>query len=268
VTRAAEGDEKRQAHRVDAGGEGASGPGAHGVAKIAGVDPVPEHQARVRDSYDAVTDAYVERVHDELIHKPLDRALLAAFAEQLQEHFGTGASVCDAGCGPGHVAAFLAGLGLTVTGIDLSPAMVSRARALHPELSFAVGSMTALKAADGRWQGAIAFYSIIHLTSDGEIRAALSEFHRTLTDQGLLLVAVHLGEEGDATVHTDEMLGVAVDLEFRFFDLDWLAAEIAAAGFAVEARLVRAPYRDVEVQTTRGYVLARRTGEHVATRPA
>ena len=264
MTRAAEGDEERQAHRVDAGGEGASGPRAHGVAKIAGVERLPEHQARVRVSYDAVTDAYVERVHDELSHKPLDRALLTAFAEQVQDQFGAGASVCDAGCGPGHVAAFLAALGLTVTGIDLSPAMVTRATALHPELSFEVGSMTALSAADGRWQGAIAFYSIIHLTSDEEIRAALSEFHRTIADHGLLLVAVHLGEHGDATVHADEMLGVPVDLEFRFFDLEWLAGEIAAAGFQVEARLVRTPYPGVEVQTTRGYVLARRVGEHVA----
>jgi SAM-dependent methyltransferase len=264
VTRAAEGDEERQAHRVDAGGEGASGPRAHGVAKIAGVEPVPEHQTRVRVSYDAVTEAYVERVHDELSHKPLDRALLTGFAEQIQVEFGAGASVCDAGCGPGHVAAFLAGLGLTVTGIDISPAMVRRATALHPDLSFAVGSMTALDAVDGRWQGVIAFYSIIHLTSDEEIRAALSEFRRTLTDHGLLLVAVHLGEHGDTTVHADEMLGVPVDMEFRFFDLEWLAGEIAAAGFDVEARLARAPYPGVEVQTTRGYILARRAGEHAA----
>ena len=45
--------------------------------------------------------------------------------------------------------------------------------------------MTALEAGDGRWQGLIAFYSIIHLTSDTEIRAALREFHRTLVDHGI-----------------------------------------------------------------------------------
>jgi SAM-dependent methyltransferase len=264
VTRATEGDEERQAYGVDAGGEGASGPGAHGVANIAGAEPVPEHQARVRVSYDAVTDAYVERVHDELSHKPLDRALLMAFAEQLQDDFGAGASVCDAGCGPGHVAAFLAGLGLTVTGIDISPAMVTRATVLHPDLRFAVGSMTSLGVDEGSWQGAIAFYSIIHLTSDPEVRTALREFHRVLADDGLLLVAVHLGERGDATVHADDMLGVSVDMDFRFFDAERLEAEVKAAGFVVEARLVRAPYKDVEVQTTRAYLLARRLGEIAA----
>jgi SAM-dependent methyltransferase len=193
-----------------------------------------------------------------LRHKPLDRALLTAFAEQVQGAFGDGASVCDAGCGPGHVAAFLAGLRLAVTGIDLSPVMVERARALHPDLSFEVGTMTRLDARDGRWHGLIAFYSIIHLTRDAEVRAALREFRRTIVAGGLLLIAVHLGQDGDATVHAEEMLGVAVDMEFRFFDLEQLVAEVTAAGFSVEARLVRSPYPDVEVQTTRGYLLARR----------
>jgi SAM-dependent methyltransferase len=260
MTGPAERDEEREAHQVDAGGEGAGGPRAHDAAKIAGDDAARDHQSRVRGSYDAASDAYTERVHDELRHKPLDRALLAAFAQQTQECFGADASVCDAGCGPGHVGAFLAGAGLTVTGIDLSPAMIERARALHPGLTFQVGTMTAIQAGDGRWEGMIAFYSIIHLTSDTEIRAALHEFHRTLVPDALLLVAVHLGDHGDATVHADEMLGVGVDMDFRFFEIEWLAAEITAAGFAVEARLVRTPYPDVEVQTTRAYLLARRAG--------
>lgn len=119
--------------------------------------------------------------------------------------------------------------------------------------------MTALAAADARWQGLIAFYSIIHLTSDAEVRAALREFHRTLVDGGLLLIAVHVGEHGDETVHSDEMLGVGVDMDFRFFDAGWIAAEMAVAGFTLEARLLRAPYPDIEVQTTRAYLLARRT---------
>ena len=35
-------------------------------------------------SYDAVAAAYADQFSDELRHKPLDRALLAAFAEQLR----------------------------------------------------------------------------------------------------------------------------------------------------------------------------------------
>ena len=76
--------EDGEARQVDHGGEGASGPRAHDAGNIPGEGGAPDHQARVRASYDAVTDAYVERVHDELRHKPLDRALLTAFAEQVQ----------------------------------------------------------------------------------------------------------------------------------------------------------------------------------------
>ena len=255
---ASESHEDGEAQRVHTGSEGAGGPRAHDVANIPGSDGERDHQRRVRVSYDAVTDAYVERVHGELVHKPLDRALLGAFAEQILGGFGAAASVCDAGCGPGHIGAFLADKGLTVTGIDLSPAMIVRARELHPNVTFEVGTMTALEAADGRWQGLIAFYSLIHLTSDQELRAALHEFHRTVVDGGLLLVAVHLGDHGDATVHADDMLGVSVDMDFRFFEADQLAAEITSAGFTAVAQLVRAPYPDVEVQTRRVYVLARR----------
>ena len=232
------------------------------MANIAGGER--QDQERVRASYDAVADAYVERVHDELRHKPLDRALLAAFAEQVQDENGVHAAVCDMGTGPGHVGAFLADRGLTVTGIDLSPSMIDRARALHPDMSFEVGTMTGLQVADGRFTGMVAFYSIIHLTTDVEVRTSLREFHRVLVDDGLLLVAVHLGERGDSTVHADDMLGVSVDMDFRFFDAARLEAEINASGFAVEARLVRAPYKDVEVQTRRAYLLARRVGERAA----
>jgi ubiquinone/menaquinone biosynthesis C-methylase UbiE len=223
-------------------------------------DRPSQDQERVRASYDAVAATYTERVHDELLNKALDRGLLNAFADQLGSDHGTGAIVCDMGCGPGHVGAFLAARGLTVTGIDLSPSMIERARTLHPEMTFEVGSMTALDVPDGRYQGIVAFYSIIHLSSDAEVRVALDEFHRVLRADGLLLVAVHLGAHGDEIEHADEMLGVNVDIDFRFFDEDALAAAVTAAGFTIEARLVRLPYEGVEVQTTRAYLLARRTG--------
>ena len=54
----------------------------------------------------------------ELSAKPLDRALLAVFAELVQ---ATGIGpVADPGCGPGRVTAHLHSLGLTAFGVDLS----------------------------------------------------------------------------------------------------------------------------------------------------
>jgi SAM-dependent methyltransferase len=221
----------------------------------------PQDEAKVRAGYDAVAGAYTERVHDELFGKPIDRGLLMAFADQVAADFGAGSAVCDMGCGPGHIGAFLAATGLTVTGIDLSPSMIERARSLHPDVTFEVGTMTQLAVRDRSFRGVSAFYSIIHLAGDAEVAAALAEFHRVLDDRGVLLVAVHLADGADTLVHADDMLGVPVDMDFRFFELDRLAGDVEAAGFVVEARLVRAPYPDVEVQTTRGYLLARRVEE-------
>lgn len=94
-------------------------------------------------SYDAVATAYADQLSDELGRKPLDRALLTAFAEQLHATTRAWASAVDpgharaartgrprmwdVGCGPGHVTAFLAGLGLDAAGIDLSGQMVAQA---------------------------------------------------------------------------------------------------------------------------------------------
>jgi ubiquinone/menaquinone biosynthesis C-methylase UbiE len=69
----------------------------------------------VPDDYDEVAETYAERLGDELAGKPLDRALLRAFAEQLAA--GAPGVVVDVGCGPGHVTAFLAGCGLAVAGL-------------------------------------------------------------------------------------------------------------------------------------------------------
>ena len=50
----------------------------------------------LRHSYDRVAHEYAHRIHGELAHKPLDRALLDRFALEVR---GRG-PVCDLGCGP------------------------------------------------------------------------------------------------------------------------------------------------------------------------
>ena len=75
-----------------------------------------------RRSYDSVVARYEQAIGDQLAVKPLDRALLAAAADQC-----AGGVVGDLGCGPGHVAAHLTALGAHVVGVDLSPAMCALA---------------------------------------------------------------------------------------------------------------------------------------------
>jgi SAM-dependent methyltransferase len=210
--------------------------------------------AATRASYDAVAAGYADAMSDELKHKPLDRALLTAFAEQIRPAATRQGRVWDLGCGPGHVTAFLAGLGLNASGVDLSEGMVVEARKRHPGLQFSVGSMTELPAPDGCWDGLVSFYSLIHMIDDADLRAALGQYRRVLADSGLLLLAVHAGTE---VRHFTDWFGADVDVSFRFFDPPWLRAELEQAGFAVEALTLREPYPDAEVPTPRAYYLAR-----------
>jgi ubiquinone/menaquinone biosynthesis C-methylase UbiE len=204
--------------------------------------------AATRASYDAVAYPYAEALRDELRGKPLDRALLTAFAEQVRP----GRRVWDVGCGPGHVTAFLAGLGLRAAGLDLSAGMLAQGRVRHQ----VQGDMTALPARDGSLDGLVSFYSLIHMIDDADVRAALAEYRRVLAGGGLLLLAVHAGDE---VRHVTDWFGASVDVSFRFFRPEWLTAELNHAGFFVEAVTLRQPYPH-EVATERAYFLARAEG--------
>ncbi|MFI1809398.1 class I SAM-dependent methyltransferase [Streptomyces sp. NPDC020422] len=216
----------------------------------------PGHE-RVRRSYDAVAGEYLARIGDELDGKPLDRALIGALVEQA----GEGAVVADLGCGPGHVAAWIAGRAEAprVVGVDLSPAMVALGRERHPEAEFREGDLLRLPARDGEFDAAVALYSLIHL-APGELAPALAEIRRTLRPGGRLLVSFHIGAE---VRNMTEWWGHEVDVDFHFLRPPDVAEALRAAGFGIEAELVRGPYPH-EAETRRCCLLARREDGQLA----
>ena len=137
-------------------------------------------------AYDAMAVRYAEFVLGELDRRPLERAVLAAFAEHVRTS-GVGL-VADLGCGEGRIGAHLAGLGLDILGIDLSAALTRIATVRYPELRFAVGSMHALPLPDGALSGAVSWYSVIH-AAPSDLPACFAEFARVLRPGGHLLVA-------------------------------------------------------------------------------
>ena len=208
-----------------------------------------------RATYDAIARAYHDQLGGELAGKPVDRALLTAFAELA----GTG-TIADVGCGPGHVTRFLAERHPSVFGIDISPGMLGVAREQAPALAFAVGSMLALPVAGGALAGAIALYSIIHLTA-GQRASACREFARAVRPGGWLLVAFHIDSPDFAagqTNHLNSWFGRPVELDGHFLEPATVAGEVEAAGFTVTSTLVRSPSPGIEYPSRRCYLLAQR----------
>jgi ubiquinone/menaquinone biosynthesis C-methylase UbiE len=209
-----------------------------------------QQRASLQASYDHVASDYAREIYDELKDKPFDREWLDRFAARLS----AGGTVCDLGCGPGQIARYLHEHGVTVLGVDLSPGMIEQARRLNPGLEFQTGNMLALNFEDEAWAGIAAFYSLIHIPR-AEVLTALRELWRVLRDGGLLLAAFHLGDE---VLHLNEWWGHNVSADFVFFRLDEMASYLKAAGFEIEEAVERAPYPDVEHQSRRGYILARK----------
>ena len=203
--------------------------------------------ADVRDAYDLAADVYAEQFIDELSHKPRDMELLQQFADMV----GTGGRVTDLGCGPGHTTAHLASLGLQPAGIDLSPAMIARARSLFPHVAFETGDFLQLEDRDNSVSGVLAFYCIVHLPLD-QLKSAFVEMRRILKSRGVLFLAFHIGTE---MVHVDDFLGSGATLDFFAFSVAEVQAALRAAGFLQIDIHQRPPY-PTEYPTDRCYVFA------------
>jgi ubiquinone/menaquinone biosynthesis C-methylase UbiE len=200
-------------------------------------------------TYDVIAEQYAVDFFDELARKPFDRELLERFAALTPKD----GQVCDVGCGPGHVARYLAGFGLDVLGLDISQSMVTVARRLNPQLDFHQGDMLRLQFADESFNGIIAFYSLIHIDRP-QVPQALAELLRVLTRGGRMLVAFHAGE---GEVHREEYHGQSVSFHATFFGIEEMEGFLDLAGFLVEESVDREPY-EFEYQSRRAYILVRK----------
>lgn len=212
-----------------------------------------EHDAlsATREAYDAAAPTYAQLFRGELRDRPLDRAILGAFAEVVSAS-GDG-QVADLGCGPGHITAYLDELGLAAFGVDASPAMIELARQAYPGLRFDVGSMAALNIADGVLGGVLSRWSIIH-TPPRELPVIVAELHRVLAPGGHLLVGFSASDDPS---HPTQVFDHTVAPAYRWWP-DHLAAMLRKSGLAEVARMVREPQPTDRRQFQEVQLLARK----------
>jgi uncharacterized protein YceH (UPF0502 family) len=209
--------------------------------------------AKVRSSYDAVAAGYADSLAGELAELPFETWLLDRVVAQ-----AAGGPVVDAGCGPGHVAAYLAEGGAEVTGLDLSPAMVDEARRRFPDVHFEVGDLRRLgrPATSAGWAAVLGWYSLLHLAAS-ELPAAVAALARPLVPGGWLVLALQAGTE---VRHVGEWFGHDTDLDFVRHDPAAVVGVVEAAGLVEVEWYLRGPARWRGETTQRLYVLGRTRG--------
>jgi GrpB-like predicted nucleotidyltransferase (UPF0157 family)/SAM-dependent methyltransferase len=180
-------------------------------------------RALVRAAYDRVSYAY--RADDG------DDERERAWAARVDARLADGADVLDLGCGCGVPVARLLAARHAVTGVDISPVQIARARRLVPAARFVCADMTAHDEAPRSFDAVIALYSLLHVPLD-EQRGLYARIAGWLRPGGLLLATVGAGryrgvEEGWLDVE-------GADLFFDHADAETHVAMLAAAGFAVE----------------------------------
>ncbi len=119
-------------------------------------------KAIVRGGYDKVSFAYRNGDATPSFN-------YAARVEQACRGLMPATNFLDLGCGCGQpVSAILAKLG-QVTGVDLSPVQIERARAAIPNANFVVGDMCEVDFPRGSFDAVFAFYSIIHVPVEKQL---------------------------------------------------------------------------------------------------
>nr|VDG62427.1 Malonyl-CoA O-methyltransferase BioC [Streptococcus thermophilus] len=133
-----------------------------------------------QEAYSDVADTYIDLLGSIDSVDEADRLFIA-------EGFkGVTTNILDVGCGPGHLTAYLNSLGHQAAGIDLVPQFVNHARRIYPGIEYSVVDIESLGETAENVGGALAWYSLIHMTP-GDMVKALETLSRILVPEGVLI---------------------------------------------------------------------------------
>lgn len=139
-------------------------------------------KALVRNGYDQVSRAY--RGDDGESPYPYEDYLAA-----IRPLLTVGDPVLDLGCGCGVPIARELSRSYDVTGVDISPVQIARARGLVPGAAFVCADMASVELPEDHFAAVVSFYALIHVPVE-EHPAILAGIRRSLRPGGHLLAIV------------------------------------------------------------------------------
>lgn len=207
--------------------------------------------AQVVATYDVVAGDYAAHFPGTEPEDPLELAVIDHFVARL----GASPTVLDAGCGTGRMSRYLADRGCRVSGLDLSPGMLSMARRDHPDLVFAVGSILSLPHADDSFDALFYWYSVIHSPDDLQPHI-LAEAVRVLRPGGHVLLAFQVGAGSRDVATSYRALGHDVALTRHHRTVARMVELLVDAGLEVVTQVERGPVAGEK--DPQGFLVARR----------
>jgi cyclopropane fatty-acyl-phospholipid synthase-like methyltransferase len=176
----------------------------------------------VADGYDAMGETFAAW-REQIVGDPRDE-----WADELVARLDAGARVLELGCGAGSPETRRLAQRFVLTGVDISPRQVERARTAIPEAEFVCADFTELELPAGSFDAVASFYVFNHVPR--ELLAPLLErIHCWLVRGGWLLSAFGAS---DLPAWTGEWLGA--ETFFSGFPPDVNSRLVADAGFTIE----------------------------------
>lgn len=144
------------------------------------------------------------------------------------------APVLDAGCAYGRDSAYLNENGISTIGVDLSTALVSRAKTNYPQLNFQLMDVRKLDFPAATFRGIYCNAVLLHL-NDTDLPKALVQFRRVLVPGGVIAVSFKQGKGSGEVV---EKFSSSAARYYNFKSESAVNRLVQDAGFQVEKSYV------------------------------
>ena len=184
---------------------------------------MPDARTRiVAHGYDAIGETFAAW-REEIVGDPRRE-----WEDELVSRLADGARLLELGCGAGTPETKRLAQRFAVTGVDISPRQIERAREAIPEAEFVCADFTDLELPAGSYDAVAAYYVFNHVPRD-LLAPLLGRIHGWLVPGGWLLTAFGVS---DTEGWTGEWLGA--ETFFSSFPPEVNSRLVPEAGFTIE----------------------------------